>query len=162
MLVPYNEMPDQSRVWVYQSNRELTDNEIEKLNSLTEEFISSWTAHNVHLKASYETRYRRFLILSVNEKEVNASGCSIDKSVHFIKGIERLFDISLLERMIFAFKSDGKVQACSRKEFEELVRLGEVNDQTLVFNNLVSSKEELENNWEIPLYKSWHRQLVNF
>jgi hypothetical protein len=161
MLIPYPDMPPHSRVWVYQSNRELTDTEILRLDAITAEFISSWTAHNIHLKASYELRYRRFLIISVNEREAQASGCSIDKSLHFIKEVEKLFGISLLERMSFAYKVDENVRTCSRKEFEALIRAGEVNDHTLVFNNLVSSKEELDSNWEIPLYKSWHKQLVN-
>ncbi|MGN6639512.1 MAG: ABC transporter ATPase, partial [Mucilaginibacter sp.] len=93
---------EHSRVWIYQSNRELTDNETSRLLDLLNKFAAEWTAHNHQLKAKAEIRYNRFIVLIVDESQAGASGCSIDKSVNFLKGLEQEFGISLFDRFNFA------------------------------------------------------------
>ena len=155
MFVEIEKMPDDARVWVYQSNREFTKEEEEKLSFLTKEFLNTWTAHNQELKASFEIRYHIFLILLIDGKHALASGCSIDKSIHFIQNIEKQFSVSLLDRQIFALKVDGKVCLLKRKDFEKLMEK-EISLETIVFNNLVQTKHELNTKWEIPIRDSWH------
>src|SRR5690242_11524154 len=111
MFVPAETLPPDSRIWIYQSDRELTTEEVEQIKDETRKFLESWTAHNQTLKAGCEIRYNRFLILMVDEKSAGASGCSIDKSVHFIKSIEKNFKVSFFDRMMFAFKRNDRVEA---------------------------------------------------
>jgi len=150
---------EQSRVWIYQSDRELYDDEVKQLHEILNKFASEWTAHNHQLKAKAEIRYNRFLILIVDENQAGASGCSIDKSVNFIKKMEQEFGINLLDRFNLAYRVGEKVLSAPRQEFEELLRLGKINSNTIVYNNLVQNLEQLETKWEVPFKDSWHNQL---
>ena len=150
---------EQSRVWIYQSDRELYDDEVKQLHEILNKFASEWTAHNNQLKAKAEIRYNRFLILIVDESQAGASGCSIDKSVNFIKGIEQEFGISLLDRFNLAYREGEKVLSAPRDEFEDLLRSGKINSNTIVYNNLVQNLGQLETKWEVPFKDSWHNQL---
>jgi len=153
-------MPAHSRVWVYQSDRKLSAAEIEAVSEKTKQFLETWTAHDQKLKASFEIRYNLFLILMIDEKVAGASGCSIDKSVHFIQSLEKEFNFSLLNRMLFAVKKRDSVEVLSKNNFEKQLVLGELNDNTIVFNNLVQTREELKTKWEVPMIESWHKKLA--
>lgn len=161
-MTNYIDMPPDSRVWVYQSSRKLSEAEIISLRKKADEFIEEWTAHGAKLKACFEIRYGIFLLMLVDEKQALASGCSIDKSVHFILGLESELGVSLTNRMLFAYKNNsGEVAISHRNEFERLVKTNVINNDTTVFNTLVKNKSELENQFEIPFEKSWHKNLVS-
>ena len=161
MFEEIEKMPQDTRVWVYQSNREFTPEEEEKISVLTKEFLNTWTAHNQALKASFEIRYHIFLILMIDGKHALASGCSIDKSIHFIQNIENQISVSLLDRQIFALKEDGKINLLKRRDFEKMIEK-EISLDTIVFNNLVQTLHELNTKWEIPIRESWHAGIGAF
>jgi hypothetical protein len=150
---------EQSRVWVYQSDRELSDEQAKQGLTQLNLFATEWTAHNHQLKAKAEVRYNRFLILIVDESQAGASGCSIDKSVNFIKRLEQQFGINLFDRFNLAYRDGEKVLSAPRSEFEELLRTRKINTNTIVFNNLVQNLQQLETKWEVPFKDSWHVQL---
>ncbi|HWD88558.1 MAG TPA: hypothetical protein VG367_10560 [Mucilaginibacter sp.] len=150
---------EQSRVWIYQSDKELTDEQAAGLLILLNKFAAEWTAHNHQLEAKAEIRYNRFIVLIVDESQAGASGCSIDKSVNFLKRIEQEFGIHLFDRFNFAYREGEKVLSAPRHQFEELLREGKVNNNTIVFNNLVPTLADLETKWEVPFKDSWHLQL---
>src|SRR5258705_4331763 len=138
-MTDYINMPPDSRVWVYQCSRKLSDAEINLLQQKASGFISTWTAHDNKLKTFFELRYEIFFILMVDEKQAIASGCSIDKSVHFVQQLEKDFGVSFTNRMLFAFRNKGEeILIVSRNDFEKSVRDGIISDETIVFNNLVS------------------------
>ncbi|MBD3749276.1 MAG: ABC transporter ATPase [Sphingobacteriales bacterium] len=149
----------QSRVWIYQSNRALRNEELILIKERLSSFISSWTAHNQALKAAFEIRYDRFLVLIVDETQAGASGCSIDKSVHLMKDIEQQFHINLFDRLNMAWKMDEQVHSSSKEDFEELLKQGKISSETIVFNNLVSDYEQYLHHWEIPFKDSWHAKV---
>lgn len=160
-MTDYNSMPPDSRVWVYQCNRMLTASEIILLNQKAAEFISSWTAHDSLLKAHFELRSGIFFILMVDEKQAIASGCSIDKSIHFVLQTEKEFGVSFTNRMLFAFRNkNGEISLVNKNVFEQSVHDGIISDDTIVFNTLVNTKTELESGFEIPFGKSWHKKIV--
>src|SRR5690242_10791951 len=133
-MTTYNNMPADSRVWVYQSNRRLTEAEIASTKEKANDFIEEWTAHGAKLKACFEIRYGIFLLMLVDEKQAMASGCSIDKSVHFILGLENELGVSLTNRLLFTYKNNsGEVEIVNRSEFERLVQSEVINDATPVF-----------------------------
>lgn len=150
---------EQSRVWIYQADKQLSDEQAEQLLDQLNNFAAEWTAHNHQLKAKAEIRYNRFLILIVDESQAGASGCSIDKSVNFMKKLEQQFGINLFDRFNFAYRDGENVLSLPRHDFEGLLKEGKINKQTIVFNNLVQNLTELENNWEVPFKDSWHVQL---
>jgi hypothetical protein len=148
-----------SRVWVYQANRKLTETEARNIQERLNDFTTGWTAHNNQLKAAAEVRYNRFLILIVDESQAGASGCSIDKSVNFIKQIEKEFNINLLDRFNLAYREENEVLSAPRHDFEEMLKQGTITTETIVFNNMVQNLNELQTKWEVPFKDSWHAQL---
>jgi hypothetical protein len=150
---------ENSRVWVYQSDKKLSDSETQQIQIQLDNFAKSWTAHNNQLKAKGEIKYNRFLILIVDEGQAGASGCSIDKSVHFIKDLEQQFNISLLDRFNLAYREGNEVLSAPRQDFETMLRQGSINTNTIVFNNTVQNLKELQTKWEVPFKDSWHIQL---
>jgi hypothetical protein len=150
---------EQSRVWIYQSDRELYDEQVKQLHEILNNFTAEWTAHNHQLKAKAEVRYNRFLILIVDESQAGASGCSIDKSVNFMKKLEQQFDIKLFDRFNFAYRDGEKVLSLPRHDFERMLKEGKITANTIVFNNLVKDLQQLETKWEVPFKDSWHLQL---
>lgn len=150
---------ENSRVWIYQANRSLTGEEQELIQQKLNDFTSQWLAHGHALAAQGEIRHQQFIILSVDEEVTGATGCSIDKSVYLMKEIENEFNLNLFDRFRIAYRVGDEVLNCSRQEFEQLLNTGEINPETIVFNNMISSRKELERSWETPLKNSWHAQV---
>jgi len=150
---------ENSRVWVYQSDKKLTDNEVLQIKVLLDNFTTSWTAHNNQLKAKADIRYNRFLVLIVDESHAGASGCSIDNSVNFMKQLQDQFNINLFDRFNLAYREGDEILSAGRNDFEALLKDGKINTETIVFNNLVQNLAELQTKWEVPFKDSWHIQL---
>lgn len=148
-----------SKVWIYQANRELSEQEIAQLQPQLNQFASSWTAHNQQLKAAAQIVYNRFIVLVVDESLASASGCSIDKSVRFMKDVEQEFGINLFDRFNTAYLDDSQIRSVSREELEALLRTGKINGETIVFNNLVNNLQDFETKWQVPLKNSWHARV---
>jgi hypothetical protein len=156
MILPFNEMPLSSRIWIYQSDNKIQDQDLIKIKTKLIEFLKNWTAHGDDLKSSFEIKYNRFLIIALNEKSTKASGCSIDACVHFIQKIEKDYGLNLLDKMNVAFKQGDYISYKSIVEFKILIKNKSVSKNTIVFNNLVVDIEDYNNNWEVPALKSWH------
>ncbi|MEX8546707.1 MAG: ABC transporter ATPase [Mucilaginibacter sp.] len=148
-----------SKVWVYQADRELSEQETAQLQPQLNQFASSWTAHNQQLKAAAQVVYNRFIVLVVDESHAGASGCSIDKSVRFLQDVEQEFAINLFDRFNTAYLEADKIQSATREELEELLRTGKINGETIVFNNLVNNLQDFETKWQVPLKNSWHARV---
>ena len=153
-------LPDHSRVWIYQSDREFTSEEVAEIDKLAKDFVAGWASHGNALVAGIDIRYNRFLIIAADEKQAIASGCSIDKSVHFVKALAHRFHTDLFDRMLVAYRQGERVEVATMQAFEQLLAEGVVNEDTLVFNNLVTDKAELMTKWEVPVKNSWHSRLL--
>ncbi len=149
-----------SKVWIYQSNRHLKDEEVEAIKTDLTTFAHTWVSHSNALKAIGLVFFNRFLILMVDETVSGASGCSIDKSVHFMKSLEAKYNLDLFDRMNVAYVAGEEIKAAHKNELIALYEKGEINDDTKIFNNLANTKDQLENGWLIPLSQSWVKQLL--
>lgn len=156
MYVPFSELPEHSRVWIYQSNRRFTEEEITSISSKAQAFLENWTAHGTGLQAGFEIKYQRFLVIAVNQDAQSATGCSIDASVQFVQKLEKEHDIELLDKMNVAFKQGDFVNFKSLLDFRKMAKSGAVGKKTIVFNNLVTNIGEYQESWEIPASESWH------
>ena len=149
-----------SRVWIYQSSKPFPKEEIIALNLRIQSFCKSWVSHSNQLKASGSIYYDRFIVLMVDESQAGASGCSIDKSTHFIQSLEREYGVDMFDRMNFAYLDGDTVKTAYREEFMELYKNGSITDETLVFDNLVKTKAAFDTAWKKPLSSSWHKKLM--
>lgn len=159
-MTEYAQMPDSARVWVYQAKKPFDASSIASIKQKIQEFVTIWTSHNQALRAWGDIMHQQFIIFMVDESQAGASGCSIDKSVTFIKKLEQATGNDLFDRWTFTYLEGKDVKAAVRDQFEQLYQKGEINDQTIVFNNLVKTKAELESNWKITLADSWHKNFV--
>ena len=157
--VSYDKIPAGAKVWIYQSDRIIVADEKERIKTALSGFLNNWDSHQSPLKCYGDIWYDVFIVIMVDEEINQASGCSIDKSVHFINDIEKEIGLSLMDRMVFAYKEKDKIKLVSRETFQRSIEEGTITDNTIVFNNLVTNKAEFETKWEVPLKESWHKQL---
>ena len=161
MLVSFDKLPLNSRVWVYSSNRKFIQKEIISIRKDLENFLSNWTSHNQNLETGFELRYDRFIIIAVNQEINNASGCSIDNCVRFIKKLENKYEVDLLDKMNVLYKQDKHLYHKKLNEFISMCKNNSVSLNTVVFNNLVNTVGEYKLKWEVPVKESWHNRFMN-
>lgn len=160
MLVPFNQLSPESKIWIYQSTKPLTKEEIEFIIERTETFLKEWTAHGHSLQAAVEIFHQQFIVIGVNEEVNAASGCSIDKSVNHIRELESSLNLNLLDRSKVALFVDQDVQVVDFSEIKSMVSNGIIHKDTEVFNNAVVSKSELETNWKKTASESWLKRYL--
>lgn len=160
MLVDFAALPDTARIWIYQSNRSFTSDELESIENQLNEFIGRWTAHGQDLKSGYEIKYKRFIIIGLDQSNQSATGCSIDASVHFIQNLEKKYSVELLDKMNVSYKQGEFVAYKTLLEFKAMGKQKAVSKNTIVFNNLVATKAEYKEHWEVPASESWHARFV--
>ncbi|WP_434035963.1 ABC transporter ATPase [Formosa sp. 4Alg 33] len=160
MLVDFNTLPETSKIWIYQANRSFNDQELEEIKSKLDVFIENWTAHGADLSAGYEIKYKRFIILGLNQEVNNATGCSVDASVHFIQQLEKDYNVDLLDKMNVSYKQGEFVAYKTLSEFRKMAKDKAVSKNTIVFNNLVTNIAEYNENWEVPASESWHNRFL--
>lgn len=143
------------RIWIYTISKNLSSEQLSEINNRCQVFVSSWTAHDVSLDASFEIYKNRLLIFKVNEAKYNASGCSIDKQVRFVKELELAFSVELLNRLLVVYESNDEVVVVKQSQIAELLASKEINENTLIFNNTITESKDLATNWKQPLNKTW-------
>ena len=159
-MTDFQTLPANTRVWVYQSNRPFRTEDVPQLKENVDRFAQNWVSHDRSLRAHGDVLHNQFVVLMVDETQADASGCSIDKSVHFLKQIEQAYGVDLFDRMTFTWMDSHEVRTAESSEFARLYHEGKITGDTLVFDNLVKTKGELEEKWLKPLNESWHRRFV--
>ncbi|MBT8256809.1 MAG: ABC transporter ATPase [Bacteroidia bacterium] len=160
MLIDFKRLPNNSRIWIYQSNRKLSEEELTAIALKTEEFLVQWTAHGSDLEAGFEIKHNRFIVLGLNQANASASGCSIDSSVHFIQSLEKEFEVDLMDKMNVTFYTGDFIAHKSLADFKKMAKSRSVSPNTIVFNNLVNTKAEYLEHWEVPAKDSWHSRFL--
>jgi hypothetical protein len=160
MIKDFKDLPDDSRLWIYQSNRKLSNEELAIIEPKIIEFLKQWTAHGKELDAGYEIKYNRFIVLGLNQENASASGCSIDASVSFIQSLEKEFEIDLMDKMNVTYYNGDFIAHKSLSDFKKMAKAKSVSKNTIVFNNLVNTKIDYIENWEVPAKDSWHNRFL--
>jgi hypothetical protein len=144
-----------SRVWIYQSHRLFTIAEAFLIEDMLKAFVVTWQSHGVPVKGYANLFYGQFIVLMADERATGVSGCSTDSSVRLMKEIEQRFGVQLFNRLLLAFQVREKVQVLPLNQVNHAVTAGLLSSETIYFNNTVQTKKELEENWMIPIGKSW-------
>ncbi|MCO5280291.1 MAG: hypothetical protein M9931_04440 [Chitinophagales bacterium] len=154
-------LPLHSSVWIYGANRLFTSEESNKIKELAKEFASQWTSHKVQMYADGALLHNCFLVLAADEKMVATGGCTIDSSTNWIKKLGKEFDADFMNRQLLYLLQDGEIRILTLAEAADAYADGNISDSSLVFNNLVKTKEDLVKKWLIPLSESPLFKLVN-
>jgi hypothetical protein len=150
-----------SRVWVFQANRFLKDDEVKFVQEKMTEFIPTWASHGNELYGDFVLADNLFLIVGVDEKRSPTSGCSIDSLNRIIKKIGDEIKIDFFDRLRVAYlDSDHKIQLTSLGDFKALMKTDQVRQSTSVFNNLIETKADLDTKWKTTVKDSWHKNLI--
>ncbi len=150
-----HDMPDHSRLWVYQANRVFTAEEKQFISTQLQGFTDQWAAHGQRLAAVYSIEKEQFIILAVDESRHAASGCSIDASVHVIQRIEQETGLTLLDRSAVAFMANELVTVKPFSQIKQAVASGEIKEDTIIFNNAVQTAGDWKVLWLQPAAESW-------
>ena len=153
------DLSPETRLWIFLGERRLSEAETATAQRALDAFARHWTAHNQALKAKAEVFQRQIILLAVDESQAGASGCSIDKSVHFLESLSAELGVDFLEKMRFAWLENDLWQIAGRAAFAKLIAEGRINADTIVANTLVADKSALQEKWTLPLGQSWHRRL---
>lgn len=148
--------PDESKVWIYQADRPFDESAIPLINEDIDRFCERWTSHNLELRAIGGVMHDLFVILVVDESMTSASGCSIDKSVAFVKSLEQKYRCSLFDRNIVAWLDDQEqIHTLPLSALPEAVKSGTITMDTRVFDNLVATRKDYIQRWVAPLKDTW-------
>jgi hypothetical protein len=132
-------MSDDTRLWVYALDRELTSDEQERVRGVLDAFLTEWQSHGTPVEGAYDIIEGRFVVLAGATAD-GVSGCSTDSSVRVIKQIEADMGVGAFDRTLVFFRDGaGKVVAVSRADFQDLVAQGHVTPDTIVFDNTVTT-----------------------
>ncbi|MFY7900357.1 MAG: hypothetical protein ACOVNY_09245 [Chitinophagaceae bacterium] len=145
----------ESKVWIYQSSRILGISEAFEVEQLLENFVTNWKSHGTPIKGYANLLYGQFIVLMADETATGVSGCSTDSSVHLMKEIEQKLNIDLFNRQLLAFYIKDKVQLLPLSQLQHAVQNGFITKETLYFNNLVATKEQLIQLWLVPVKDTW-------
>lgn len=157
--LPEDFAPD-SRVWIYQASRLFTLSEVLQVEILVKEFADNWKSHGDPVKGYGNILFGQFVVLMADERATGVSGCSTDSSVRLIKQIEEIFHVNMFDRQMLAFMIKDKVQLLPMAQIQYAIDNQFITPDTLYFNNLVQTKEELENRWIVPVKESWLKNRV--
>jgi hypothetical protein len=153
--------PDESKIWIYQADRPFDDGEIVQINEDIDEFCRQWTSHNRELRSIGGVMHDLFVVLVVDETRANTSGCSIDKSVAFVKYLETKYGRKLLERNNVAWLDEKEqIHILPLTGLRKAVQDGVLDMQTRVFDNLVATRKEYISRWVLPLEDSWLKRFA--
>ncbi|HEX4374150.1 MAG TPA: hypothetical protein VHZ50_12690 [Puia sp.] len=150
-----------SRVWIYQSDRLFAMSEVLQIEDMLNEFVKEWNSHGTPVKGFATVFFGQFIILMADETASGVSGCSTDSSVRLIKEIEKKFSVNLFDRQLLAFIIKDKIQLLPLSQLNYAVENNFIDGSTPYFNNTVKDKNELENNWIIPVKESWLSKKIN-
>jgi hypothetical protein len=155
MYIPFDQLPDYSRIWTYQASRKFSDEEKKFVDQALKDFCEQWVAHQVPLKTSYSIEYDQFIILAADEDYHQPSGCSIDSSTRVLKDLQNSLGIDLFDRTKVAFLKENEVITYSLSKLKALFDSGELTGSTITFNNLVPSVGNLKRDWRTAVEKTW-------
>lgn len=160
-LLPQDFAPE-SRVWIYQASRRFTLSEVLAVEEMLNNFTSKWQAHGAPVKGFATVFFGQFVLLMADETQTGVSGCSTDSSVRVVKEIEQQFSIDMFNRQLLAFVVKDKIELLPLSQLQYAVDNGFITPGTLYFNNIVLTKTQLEQQWLIPVNKSWLAKKIVF
>lgn len=159
-LIPQN-LSNNTRVWIYQSNRLFTLSEALQLEEELKHFEDNWQSHGARVNASCFLFFGYFIILMADESETTVSGCSTDSSVRFVKNIEQTYKVSLFDRTNLAFIVKDKIEILPLSQVNYAIENGYINKTTLLFDNSIQDISAFKNKWLVPIADSWLGKRLN-
>ncbi|GAB3178473.1 hypothetical protein [Telluribacter humicola] len=155
MYIPFDEIDFNARIWIYQASRELTEQETGTITETLKAALDGWAAHNKPLLSSGKVFYNRFVVIAVDESHEHPSGCSIDRTVHWLQEIGQQLNVDFFDRSVAYLDAHKKVKTLSMSEVKQAIADEEITPSTTVFDNLVSTKAQWMTRWKVAADRTW-------
>jgi archaellum biogenesis ATPase FlaH len=155
MVTAFELIPEEAKIWVFPSSRKFYPQEIETISTTIEEFLNQWQNKNLAITCSFVIKYDRFIIITANDTFEALSLEAHDALTALILKIEHQYDVLLMDKINVCYKQGEFVQYKDLIAFKKLIKAKAVSEKTIVFNNMITVKEELEYNWEVNIKDSW-------
>ena len=159
MLVEFTKLDKKSRIWIFQSKDQLNEATYNSVKKKISVFLEKWKSHQKSFESSFIIKYKTFVVIAADETNL-VSGCSIDSLINFVKSIEDEFEINLLDKLNVKYKIGNDINTANLNEFKKICENIGINDELIVFNNLVKNIDDFEKNWEVDIRKSWHKRFL--
>ncbi len=149
MYINFNEISQNARIWVYQANRQLIDNEAITVERYLEPAINQWAAHGASLLASATVLHNRFVVIALDEAQNAASGCSIDASTRWFKDLGEALNIDFFDRSQ-AYLDGEEIKTFSVFQSKKSIENELIFPETIIFNNnTLATLSDLSDKWQI-------------
>ena len=150
-----------ARLFVFNSESELTESMSEDFSNSLAPFLAAWKAHGAALDAGFRLIANRVLFIVVDEEAQTATGCSIDSLTHFLKqsGVN-WFDRTKILHAPSITSLDGPWSVSDLGEFHSALKSGEIPLDHLVLNTTVLRLEDFRKNGLQTVSESWHSRML--
>lgn len=157
------DFPSDAHVWIYQSDQPLSEELTTTLQEKIDKFLTKWKSHSNWVKGWGSVLFDQFIVFMADDRTDPICGNAVDRSVRFIKKIEREHDLRFLDRMKMAFLVQDRIEIVPFGEVGDKMEQGELLPETLFFNNAIRTKEELLQEWIVPIKESflWERVVAD-
>ena len=160
MIVDFKILPEDSRIWIYQSSRDFNQSEIKIIEDKTSLFLNNWKAHGNDLQAAFLIKAKRFLIIAVNEKFNPIGGCSIDYSLQLVNDISGTINVDLIDRLTVNYRSESEIKSINLRDLKNKIKNRTFSTETVIFNTTVKTKKELLSDFELKISSSWLSKFI--
>ncbi len=154
MYIPFEQMPDHARVWIYQANRPLSSSESERISQTLEQGTKGWEAHGAPLQASFEIRFNQVVVVAVNESVNQASGCSIDASTRWFKELAAELHIDFFNRDLAVLRGDA-LELIPLGQIKSSIESGKIRPADLIIRPLIDQISNYRSAWLCPANESY-------
>jgi hypothetical protein len=160
-IVSFDSLPDESRVWVFGSDRPLAGEAAQRLLAEVDRFLGQWKAHGAPLSCARDWRDEHLLTIGVDSTAESASGCSIDGLFRVLQAIERPLGARLVGGgRVFYRGADGRVHCVGRDQLVQLAASGGITDETVVFDTGLTTMGAWRERFEAPARTTWVKELL--
>jgi len=149
MLVDFNTISDESRLWIYGSESKLTDYQQDIILNKISEYLKTWDYHNNPLTSSVIIKENHFIIIALDDSEFGVGGCSIDSLQRIIQELEKNLNISLLNRLNVFCNINQKVVCIPS------FKLGSIANKDTLYYDLTILKKNQISTFLKPIKDGW-------
>jgi hypothetical protein len=138
-VVPFDSLPDSARVWIFGSDKRLSDDSAEALMRDVGDHLANWKAHGEPLTVGSRLLDDRFLVIAVDQSTSGASGCSIDGLFRVLQAMQSKLGANLVGGgRLFYRDGQGEVQCAPRADLDDLRASGAITPDTVVFDTTIT------------------------
>ena len=155
MYVPFNDMPGDARIWIYQADRPFAATERAAIENEMVHMCQEWSAHGTPLRSSFRIEYSLFVILAVDERAAGASGCSIDGTVRLLKDLQKRLGLDFFNRQVVATLEGTTLRLHLASSLKTVFDSGALMPESVTFDNTLTTKADWEQRWQVMAKNSW-------